>query len=445
MVWILPRFQAPPPPPPATYTEEADGVRVAHLDADTLRAWCRGQRLPDPPVVRDVEPMFGQALLDALHRAASERSAEAFGLVGMLCESVESHGAAREYFLLAERTNAADPRWPYYLGCLYQVTGRPSEAADALVRALERDSFYPVTHARLAQLDLERGDLDAASGRFARYTELNSTDWLGLVGSARVALQRGEPERALTLLQTATARGGDDFQVNHQLARTYAALGDRDRAAEFFARAKDRPQGAWYRLRDPRDQALHDAGSPVASLQAQFERLSGTQDWSALIRIGEEIVRRRSGDVNMMGNLAGLYRKSGRFADAHAMLDRALETGTDLRRLHLLRGEVALAENDFPRALAAADRAASLDAESGRAHGLRARALLMLERPSEAESAMTRSLELEPSRSDNLLVLGEIRFARGDLEGAETAYRASLALQESAHARSRLTQILSQE
>ncbi|MBZ0268850.1 tetratricopeptide repeat protein, partial [bacterium] len=168
---------------------------------------------------------------------------------------------------------------------------------------------------------------------------------------------------------------------------------------------------------------------------------SASQDWEGLTRLAEEILRRRSADVTMMGNLVSLYRKTGRYPEAHAMLDRAFAIGIDALRLHLLRAEVALGEHDFPRALQAAAEAARLDPRSARAHGVRSRALLMLQRPSEAVEAMERSLQLQPDDPGNLQVLGEAFLAQGDLDGAERAYRASLALAESEFGRQRLAQL----
>jgi len=430
-----------PAPPPVTYRLGEGDARIAIFDVEALRAWCEKQSLPEPPGIPEAEAEFATAFLDALHAAARERSAETLGLVGMICESIDSHGAARAYFDLAEAEDPADFRWPYYLACIDQITGQTDDAARRFRRVRELEPTYAVTHARLGQIELERGDLDAADSLFSRYTELQPADYLGLVGSGRVALARGDAEGALALLDRAVARGGDDFQVHRVLGSIHAKLGDRDEAERHFARSRELPQGAWFRARDPLDQALHASGSAVAALEAEFERRSGSQDWEELTRLAEEILRRRSADVTMMGNLASLYRKTGRYQEAHAMLDRAFAIGTDALRLHLLRAEVALGEHDFPRALEAAETAARLDPESARAHGVRSRALLMLQRPAEAVEAMERSLQLQPGDPGSLQVLGEALLATGDLEGAERAYRAALDVAESEYARERLAQI----
>jgi tetratricopeptide (TPR) repeat protein len=439
------RDRAPEPPPSATRELRENGVTVARLDAAALSAWCDRHDLPPPPGVEEVEPAFADAFLAALRTASVEGSAEGFGTVGMLCESMESHGSAEAYFLRAAEAAPQDPRWPYYLGCLYQVTGRLDEARRLLDRSRELDPSYPMTYGRLGQMALEAGELDEADAHFAEYDRLRPNDGFGPLGTARVALRRGDPQTALAALQEAEARGMNDFQFHRAYGSAYAALGERERAAEAFARSEGLPQGLWYRVRDPRDQALHDAGSPVSALQAEFARLGASEDWAALAELGEEILERRPGDVRMMGNLVGLYRKLGRFEDARRLLDRAFSTGEDTLRLHLLRSETRLAEGDYAGARESADRARKLDDRSARAWSLRARALLMEGDAPGAEAAMTTALSLQPDDPSNLLVLGEIRRSRGDPDGAAEAYRDVLDLQDNPVARDRLEHLFTSE
>ena len=409
------------PPPAPRLASAADGVRVAHVDVDAWAAWCEEQDLPAPPRLAETEPAVAEALRRGLAAAASERSAAAFGHVGRICEALDSHGAAEEYFRLALAEDDAFV-WRYHLGCVLQGTGRNDEAVAELERARAIDPEYPLTWTRLGQLYLEGGRLDEAAAAFERYAALVPTDWLGSVGLGRVALRRGEPAEALSHLERAEALRADDFQVQFYLGRAWAALGDRERATRHLARADSLPQGAWFRARDPLEQELHRASNSVDVLQFEFERLHRTQDWERLATLGEEILRRRSGDVSMMGNVAGIYRKLGRYDEAHAMLDRAMALRPESMRLGNLRAEIYLAENRFDEAIAATDAVLESDAEQARAWGVRGRALIMLERGDEAEAAMRRCLELGGEDASNLFVLGEILRATGDTAGARSAY-----------------------
>src|SRR5262245_2230427 len=61
----------------------------------------------------------------------------AYGELGMLLQAAEHPEAAEPCYRNAQTLMPADPRWPYYLGRLYQTTGRPSESEAAFARALE--------------------------------------------------------------------------------------------------------------------------------------------------------------------------------------------------------------------------------------------------------------------------------------------------------------------
>ena len=430
-----------PPPTPALRVSE-EGVTTAVLDGEALTAWCRRQGLPDPPGLTSMDPEVADALLGALGRAAETGSPADLGRVGMIAESFDSHAAAEAYFRRAAELAPQDFRWVYYRGCVAQETGRSDAAIEHLERARALGPLYPLTYARLGQLYLDAGRLDEAAAMFARYTKDRPEDWLGPVGSGRVALARNDPGEALRFLEEAARINADDFQVQHHLGRIHAALGDRERAAGHFARAQELPQGGWWRFRDPMAQEMYELTSSVANLVTEFERLSGTDDWAALARLGEEIVRRRAADATMLGNLAALYRKMGRFTDAHGALDRALRVGGNEVRVHDLRAEVHLAEGGYESAIAATDRALALAPDDARAHGVRARALIMLERAPEAEVSMRRSLELAPGDAGNWFLLGEIARVQDRRAEAVAAYRRTLEIDpENALARERLEAI----
>ena len=91
--------RGPPAGPPALgYEHDADGVRIAVIDSPALRDWCRQQGLPDPPGIERAEAVVAENLLAALGEAAASDDPAAFGRVGQICESLESHGAALGYF-----------------------------------------------------------------------------------------------------------------------------------------------------------------------------------------------------------------------------------------------------------------------------------------------------------------------------------------------------------
>lgn len=419
----------PGPLPALRYEAGLDQARVAYIDVPGLTRWCEAQKLPPPPLVDSAEPVVAEALYRALTAAAKQRSAEAFGQMGRIAESIDSHRSAIEYFRLAGTTNSGDFRWPYYRGCAHQALGEGGLAIEALEQARAIDPTYPTTYARLGQLYFDDGRYEEARGRFRRYTELRPDDFFGQVGLGRLALLQGELDQARELLEQAAWIRAADFQVQHQLGRLHTALGDRQRAQAHFDAAAALPQGAWFLFRDPLMQELEESAGSAASLHREFERLSETRDWPTLTRLAEEIVNRRPSDATMLLNLATLYRAQGRFDEAHATLDRALEIRPGNTQFLCARAETFLAQGEFQRSVSTAQ--AALDLQPGMLRGLvvRGRGLLMLGRYPEAELDLQLVAEQLPNDASNLFALGEALRLQGKTAGAIATYRRVLELQ----------------
>ncbi len=399
--------------PKPTYRNTADGVRVATIDIERLTAWCRSMKLPSPPVLTVCEPAVADALILALSEAARRPGAATWGKLGMICESLESHASAEAYFLRAMNAEPAEHRWPYYLGCIYQVTGRVSEAIESLSRVIELQADYPVTYARLGQLFLERDNDAAAEKHLTRYVALRPADSLGHVGLGRVALRRNEPRTAFNHLLKGVECMSNDFQCHYYLGRAYAAIGETELATKHFEISSRLPRDLWFAARDPLIREMRQSTPCVENLVWQFELLQNTRDWPGLAHLAEQIIKRRTNDIAMMANLASIYRATKRYDDAHRLLDRALRIEPDLARLHLTRAEVLLAQGDMEAAVTAAREAQRGNSDSAGAYNVMGRALFLLKRYDEAESAMRRCIDLHPGHAGNIKVLAAILRARG--------------------------------
>ncbi|MEM7248383.1 MAG: tetratricopeptide repeat protein [Acidobacteriota bacterium] len=417
------------PPPLATFEQGPAGEQRARLDPNALAAWARRQELPEPPQIDLVEPAVADVLLGALSDAAERRDGASYGLVGMACESLEAHRSAEAYFELAREAEPQDFRWVYYLACIHQVTGRDDSAHGLFLEALEIDASYPTTHARLAELELDAGRLGEAAQSFERYRQLVPQDWLGEVGLARVALERAQAAEALTLLERAAQKRADDFQVQHYLGRALAALGREDEARAALARAAELPKGAWFQARDRLDQELHAVTDSTTSLVEEFERLSKTQDWPALVALGEQVVAKRPGDKTMWLNLVSLYRKLGRVDDAEAAMRRAEALPGKEARVPVTRAELELARSRAAEALVAAEEALALESDSLRARAVKGRSLILLGRYGEAEAELLAVRAGAPTDAGNEFALGELYRGTGRKSEAITCYRRCLELQ----------------
>jgi tetratricopeptide (TPR) repeat protein len=373
-----------------------------------------------------LDAAVADSLWQALREASQAPTAEAYGRLGQIHESLEAHRSATDYFRRAERLNPGDYRWPYYRGCVAQVVGDSAKAVEAFETVRRMNPAYPTTYARLGHLYLDWGRDTEAARCFQEYIDRFPEDWLGDVGLARIALAQNLPHQALSHLQRAETRSPHDFQVNYYLGKTHAALGDEATARRYFARSRELPKGGWFRARDALMQELYRSANAVSSLVQELDRLTSTQQWARMAELAEQVIERRPDDVTMMINLASLRRKLKQFDKAHAVLDRAEAVGRNPAPRATARAEVYLAEHRFDRAIEAADQALGRDPDNAAAHAARGRALFLDKRLPEAEEAMRRSLALDPDSASNLFVLGEILLARGNHAEAVTVFQRAL-------------------
>ncbi|MFQ5463031.1 MAG: tetratricopeptide repeat protein [Phycisphaerae bacterium] len=415
-------------PPEPTITTDETGARVARFDPAVLAAWCRTLGLPELPDLGRIEGRIADTLYEALRKVAQTRSADNLGRLGQIYESLDCHDVADAYFKLAEQADPKAFRWPYYRGCIHQLLGRNERAIATFTAAEALQPNYPVLHARLGHLYLEAGDLPRAQARFSKYAQLKPEDSLGYVGLGRVALEKGKNNETLRYLRQAVQRGPGDFQSHFYLATVLARIGARTEARTHFEIATRLPQGKWFFMRDPLDQALHQAAGSTQGLVTYFEQLLQSNDYAGLAKIAEEILAYRPTDTMMMANLASIYRKQKRYDEAHAMLDRAAELQPDLMKIAIVRAAIYLAESLFADAIASANQALAVDKTDMESLNIRGRALLLSGRAREAEADLQRVVDADPNDVGKVYVLGEVHRALGQTEEAKAAYHRALDL-----------------
>lgn len=412
-----------PPFPAAIPAKSDDGADMARFDDERVAAWCRSADLPVPPALGMLDKSVAENLNGAYRAVIQRRNDQTLGKLGMLYEALDCHETAVSYFQRAGKRNPREFNWPYYLGCIHQLVGEDDLARQALLAAEERKADYPVLHARLGQIALENGDWNEAERRFSRYVNLQPDDSLGYVGLGRVALARKDYGAARQQLQTAVAKGPGDFQAHFYLAETLAATGDKSSAQVLYDKAASLPQGKWFFLRDPLDQALHQTTGSLQSLITRFEQLNSAGRYSEMEDIAGKILRQRPRDTMMWTNLANVYLKQKRFDEAHDALDKAEAVQPGLAQTLLVRAAVFLGQSRWQEASDVASRACKLRSASAEAHTIHGRAEFMLRNFPEAEAALARALQLNGNDAGNHYIYGEVLLGLDRRDDARQAFR----------------------
>jgi tetratricopeptide (TPR) repeat protein len=164
-------------------------------------------------------------LRDAL-AAAGEDLAET-------CEAYAAGMLLRDELQPAHRLIAAwqeqlpdDPQSHYYRGLLLARQRWPEEAESQFRKALELAPSHPFAATSLADLLLEKHQLEEALLLYARAANAGDTRAAGLVGQAKCWRMLDHPEEARGLLETCLSEDADSAAALCELGRLEVATGD---------------------------------------------------------------------------------------------------------------------------------------------------------------------------------------------------------------------------
>ena len=121
--------------------------------------------------------------------------------------------------------------------CALEDLGWDEAAARAYEEILAREPRHLGARINLGTMLHERGDLAGARTLFATAVEHHPFAPIAHVSLAKMLVEAGESERALTHYGRALELEPDDFAANHGLALAHEALGNRAAADAAFARA----------------------------------------------------------------------------------------------------------------------------------------------------------------------------------------------------------------
>jgi tetratricopeptide (TPR) repeat protein len=204
-------------------------ARAAALAAATLQ--------PIPPVdVSAMEPAVREQVTGAVRSLAAAPTlpaAEAAGVYGEAGKTFLLYslgGAALACFENAAARAPADLRWAYYAGVMAQRLGDLGRARGYLLRASAPQSPFPTAAYRLGEVELLRGDLEAANRAFEAALAFPGTAAAAHFGLGRVALQRGDARLAVEHFEATLAAQPGAGVVHAPLATAYRRLGQLDKA-----------------------------------------------------------------------------------------------------------------------------------------------------------------------------------------------------------------------
>jgi Tfp pilus assembly protein PilF len=171
------------------------GVAFVRLNRPTL---------PDVPTVNTVgaDAAVAAAIRRARSAVASDPySAKAWGELAMRLHANGFDEAADTCYTAAGLLERNNPDWPYLQGYLHHNgPGGMERAKPLFARAAALDSRSSMAAIRLADTMLALGELDAAQEQYDRIQKAKPGDPLVILGMAKLAVVRHQPNQALSLL-----------------------------------------------------------------------------------------------------------------------------------------------------------------------------------------------------------------------------------------------------
>ncbi|MFL6291329.1 MAG: CHAT domain-containing tetratricopeptide repeat protein [Thermoanaerobaculia bacterium] len=256
------------------------------------------------------------------------------------------------------------------LGLMLRLLGDPDAAVEALQRALAiREKLAPgsvgtaVALTNLGMVARDRGDLDAARGYLERalaISEKASPNGIGVAGSLNalgvIARLRGDLDEAWRLHQRARELSRrlpsrtDEARILNGLGLVAEARGDLSAALDLYQQALalfeqwgpasiEKPEtlrqiGTLHRRAGRPDQAGLFLARAVDELEAQTERVGGSQELQSTFRAGHEAIYRDAIELELeRGNAAAafhLVERSRARSFLRLLAERELGFGGDL-------------------------------------------------------------------------------------------------------------------
>jgi tetratricopeptide (TPR) repeat protein len=132
--------------------------------------------------------------------------------------------------------------WSYLQGHSLLSEARAAESLEAFDRALAIESRYAPSHVVYGQAMQHLGREDEARSHFVLASRLDPTSSHAELGLGQLAMGAGDFQAALDHLKEALRRRPDHGEAHHAIARTYAALGDREMAEYHAERTRELPK-----------------------------------------------------------------------------------------------------------------------------------------------------------------------------------------------------------
>jgi tetratricopeptide (TPR) repeat protein len=432
-------------------------------------------RLPALPDLSTQRRPIADHLRDADRRARSDPGSAS--VVGALCLAYHAdlfYDQAERCYARAEQLSAGDWRWTYYRALAHGERGGSDALAAGMRRVVALAPDVGAAWLRLGEAEFKEGHYDRAEEAWRRaatspeaersppegspvHVASPHVSSYAALGLSRVALSRGDAERARQILEPVTSSAPQFGPAFRLLADSYTRLGRTADAQRAVDRAGRLPPYAPYA--DPMVDALarESRSSTFLLRQAQEADLTANAAWAEYVmrrglefdpanpdvvftlgRILRTVGRNDEalelflryqqlvpGDFQALGQIGNCLAALRRFEEAESYLRGALEHLDDAPTHYNLGLVMALVGRPV-EAVAEYERALDRDANHVEARSNLAAMLVRQGKLDQASRQLERVLATDPENANAHTNLGLVLAQRGQVDRAAREFREAL-------------------
>jgi tetratricopeptide (TPR) repeat protein len=291
-----------------------------------------------------LDPAVAAAIRDAVAAVERETASGArWGELGIVYNAHRYFALADRCYARAAALDSRAPDWPHLRGVLAEERGDVESAASYYSAALERSPTDLAARYRLGNVLLQAGNIDQAERAFDELASTAPDQPWGPLGLGRVALRRGSNAAAVERFERALALDPDNDQAAYLLASAHRALGNSSEARRLAQRSRDGVRPA-----APADPIVDRVRSGVRSLHSKVNaanRLLAAGDADGAAAVYASVLAVDPHHYDALYDLALVYGRQERFAEAQQLLERAVAVRPDSSQARLLLA-LALASQD---------------------------------------------------------------------------------------------------
>jgi tetratricopeptide (TPR) repeat protein len=432
-------------------------------------------RLPAPPRLTARQHAIERHLRERYEAAVREPSSIA--AVGPLCMAYHADmffDLAEQCYDIAARLAPGDQRWIYYRAIIQSERGGGETLVGNLRRVVERDPKHGAAWLRLGEAEFKAGRYDEAAAAWQKARELPDAvddsasprhhievplSAYASLGLARVALVRGDVDRARTILEELSAAEPQFGSALRLLADSYRRTGKESEAARLVYRAGRLPPFVPYA--DPAiDHLARESRNSIFLLRLASEaNLSINAEWSEhltrralefdpdnpevvlkLARILRTVERNDEalelflryekmvpGDYQALGHIGSSLSAMGRLGEAESYFRRAL-AGLDDPLTHYNMGLLLALTGRVDEAIVEYQKALERDPLYSDARSNLAAAFARRGQLDRAAAELRRLLEHDPENASARTNLGLVLLQQGRRDEARVQLEEALRL-----------------